>query len=330
MSAVPAPLPPEAPGPDLRVDLGRGLVLPNPVGLASGTAGYGFELRQLIDLDRLGALFTKGTTLRPRDGNPPPRVAEVRGGMLNSIGLHNPGVEHVAAVYAAEFTRWRVPVVVNVAGGNVDDYLGCLDRLDAAEGIAGYELNISCPNIANGLDYGRDPVAAARLVAATRARTNRHLMVKLSPNVTDIAAVARAVEDAGADSVSAVNTYVGMKIHRGIRAPVLPGRGTGGLSGPVIKPLALAAVAQVRAAVSIPVVGVGGIMDAGDAQEFLIAGANAVQVGTATFVNPAAALEVLDGLLALALRSGIGRPPGRPGGAVRAVPPAGIEPASTG
>ncbi|HBV94930.1 MAG TPA: dihydroorotate dehydrogenase [Chloroflexi bacterium] len=330
MSAVPAPLPPEAPGPDLRVDLGRGLVLPNPVGLASGTAGYGFELRQLIDLDRLGALFTKGTTLRPRDGNPPPRVAEVRGGMLNSIGLHNPGVEHVAAVYAAEFTRWRVPVVVNVAGGNVDDYLGCLDRLDAAEGIAGYELNISCPNIANGLDYGRDPVAAARLVAATRARTGRHLMVKLSPNVTDIAAVARAVEDAGADSVSAVNTYVGMKIHRGIRAPVLPGRGTGGLSGPVIKPLALAAVAQVRAAVSIPVVGVGGIMDAGDAQEFLIAGANAVQVGTATFVNPAAALEVLDGLLALALRSGIGRPPGRPGGAVRAVPPAGIEPASTG
>ena len=326
MSAVPAPLPPEAPGPDLRVDLGRGLVLPNPVGLASGTAGYGFELRQLIDLDRLGALFTKGTTLRPRDGNPPPRVAEVRGGMLNSIGLHNPGVEHVAAVYAAEFTRWRVPVVVNVAGGNVDDYLGCLDRLDAAEGIAGYELNISCPNIANGLDYGRDPVAAARLVAATRARTNRHLMVKLSPNVTDIAAVARAVEDAGADSVSAVNTYVGMKIHRGIRAPVLPGRGTGGLSGPVIKPLALAAVAQVRAAVSIPVVGVGGIMDAGDAQEFLIAGANAVQVGTATFVNPAAALEVLDGLLALALRSGIGRLPGR----LAAVPPAGIEPASTG
>jgi len=320
VSAVPAPLPPEAPGPDLRVDLGRGLVLPNPVGLASGTAGYGFELRQLIDLDRLGALFTKGTTLRPRDGNPPPRVAEVRGGMLNSIGLHNPGVEHVAAVYAAEFARWKVPVVVNVAGGNVDEYLGCLDRLDAAEGVAGYELNISCPNIANGLDLGRDPAAAARLVSAARARTNRHLMVKLSPNVTDIAAVARAVEEAGADSVSAVNTYVGMKVHRGIRAPVLPGRGTGGLSGPVIKPLALAAVAQVRAAVSIPVVGVGGIMDAGDAQEFLIAGANAVQVGTATFVNPAAALEVLDGLLALALRSGIGWPPGRPGGAVRAVP----------
>ena len=196
-------------------------------------------------------------------------------------------------------------MVVNVAGGNVDDYLGCLDRLDAVEGVAGYELNISCPNIANGLDYGRDPAAAARLVAAARARTERHLMVKLSPNVTDIAAVARAVEEAGADSVSAVNTYVGMKVHRGIRAPVLPGRGTGGLSGPVIKPLALAAVAQVKAAVSIPVIGVGGIMDAGDAQEFLIAGAAAIQVGTATFVNPAAALEVLDGLAGIAARVGV-------------------------
>ena len=316
--------------PDLRVELGRGLVLPNPVGLASGTAGYGFELRQLVDLDRLGALFTKGTTLLAREGNPPPRIAEVRGGMLNAIGLHNPGVEHVASVYAPEFARWTVPVVVNVAGGSVRDYLACLERLDAAEGVAGYELNISCPNIAGGLDYGRDPAAAARLVAAARARTARHLMVKLSPNVTDIAAVARAVEDAGADSVSAVNTFVGMKVHRGIRAPVLPGRGTGGLSGPVIKPLALAAVAQVRAAVRIPVVGVGGITDAGDAMEFLIAGADAIQVGTATFVNPASALAVLDGLMALAQRAGAGhvaglRAPVRPG-----VPPAGIEPASPG
>ncbi len=316
--------------PDLRVELGRGLLLPNPVGLASGTAGYGFELRQLVEIERLGALFTKGTTLGAREGNPPPRVAEVRGGMLNSIGLHNPGVEHVASVYAADFARWAIPVVVNVAGGSVEDYLGCLDRLDAAPGIAGYELNISCPNIAGGLDYGRDPAAAARLVAAARTRTARHLIVKLSPNVTDIAAVARAVEDAGADSVSAVNTYVGMKVHRGIRAPVLPGRGTGGLSGPVIKPLALAAVAQVRAAVSIPVVGVGGIMDAGDALEFLIAGADAVQVGTATFVNPASALEVLDGLIALAERAGARNVAELRRPAAGGVPPAGIEPASTG
>jgi dihydroorotate dehydrogenase (NAD+) catalytic subunit len=281
------------------VDLGRGLVLPNPVGLASGTAGYGFELRSLIDLDRLGALFTKGTTLHPRQGNPPPRVAEVRGGMLNFIGLQNPGVDHVASVYAPQWARWPVPVVVNVAGGDIADYTGCVDRLDAAAGVAGYELNISCPNISGGLDYGRDPVAAGRLVQAARARTARHLMVKLSPNVTDIAAVARAVEDAGADSVSAVNTFVGMKVHRGTRAPVLPGLGTGGLSGPVIKPLALAAVAQVRAAVRIPVIGVGGIWDAADAEEFLIAGATAIQVGTATFVNPGAALSVLDGLSAL-------------------------------
>ncbi len=285
--------------PDLRVDLGRGLVLPNPVGLASGTAGYGFELRSLVDLDRLGALFTKGTTLHPREGNPPPRVAEVRGGMLNSIGLQNPGVEHVALKHAPRFAEWAVPVVVNVAGGGIDGYLRCLERLDAAEGIAGYELNISCPNIAGGMDLGRDPAGAARLVAAARVTTARHLMVKLSPNVTDIVAVARAVEDAGADSVSAVNTYVGMKIHRAIRAPVLPGRGTGGLSGPVIKPLALAAVAEVRAAVRIPVVGVGGIVDAADALDFLIAGADAIQVGTATFVNPGAALEVLDGLSSL-------------------------------
>ncbi|MGO8687560.1 MAG: dihydroorotate dehydrogenase [Candidatus Dormibacteria bacterium] len=312
------------------MDLGRGLVMANPVGLASGTAGYGFELRQLIDLERVGALFTKGTTLHAREGNPPPRVAEVRGGMLNSIGLHNPGVEHVASVYAPEFASWSIPVVVNVAGGSVDDYLRCLERLDAVTGVAGYELNISCPNIANGLDYGRDPEAAARLVAAARERTARHLMVKLSPNVTDIAAVARAVEDAGADSVSAVNTYVGMKVHRGIRAPVLPGRGTGGLSGPVIKPLALASVAAVRAAVRIPVLGVGGIMDAGDALEFLIAGADAVQVGTATFVDPAAALDILHGLVALAERAGVSRLADLRAPARAAVPPAGIEPASTG
>ena len=316
--------------PDLSVDLGRGLVLPSPVGLASGTAGYGFELRRLIDLDRLGALFTKGTTLRPREGNPPPRVAEVRGGMLNAIGLHNPGVEHVASVYAREFALWRLPVVVNIAGGSVEDYLGCLDRLERAEGFAGYELNISCPNIANGLDFGRDPAAAGRLVAAARTRTGRHLMVKLSPNVTDIGAVARAVEEAGADSVSAVNTYVGMKIHRGIRGAVLPGRGTGGLSGPVIKPLALAAVAQVGAAVRIPVVGVGGIMDAGDALEFLIAGAAAIQVGTATFVNPAAGIEILDGLTEIATRAGVHRLAELRSPVGSAVPPAGIEPASTG
>ena len=282
---------------ELPVDLGRGLVLPNPVGLASGTAGYGFELRRLIDIDNLGALYTKGTTRLPRAGNAPPRVAETTGGLLNSIGLQNPGVDWVAEHYAPQFAEWRVPVIVNVAGEDAADYVECVRRLENVAGIAGIELNISCPNIAHGLDFGRDPAAAARLVAAVRAVTQRSLMVKLSPNVTDIAAVARAVQDAGADSVSAVNTYVGMKVHRRTGRPVLPQR-TGGLSGPAIQPLALAAVAQVSAAVDIPVVGVGGIVDADSALDFFTAGADAVQVGTATFVDPSTALRVLDGIAA--------------------------------
>lgn len=208
------------------VDLGRGLILPNPVGLASGTAGYGFELEQLIDINRLGALYTKGTTVRARDGNPPPRVAETGGGMLNSIGLQNPGVDAVAAEYAPRWRGWAIPIIVNVAGGSVEDYVHCVTVLEPVEEVAAIELNISCPNIAQGLDFGRDPDAAARLVAAVRKVTERCVIVKLSPNVTDIAAVARAVEDAGADAVSAVNTYIGRKIHRATGRSVLP-LGTG-------------------------------------------------------------------------------------------------------
>jgi dihydroorotate dehydrogenase (NAD+) catalytic subunit len=292
---------------DLAVDLGRGLVLPNPVGVASGTFGYGFEFEELVDIQRLGAIWTKGTTLLPRAGNPPPRVAETTGGMLNSIGLHNPGVEHVATVYAPRFAGWRVPVVVNVAAGSLDEYVAVVRRLDGVPGVAGIELNISCPNIAHGLDFGRDPAAAARVVAATRAVTGLCLVVKLSPNVTAIADVARAVESAGADAVSAVNTYVGMKIHLGVRRPVLPRAGTGGLSGPAIKPLALAAVAAVRAVVRVPIVGVGGIATAADALEFFVAGADAIQVGTASFADCGAALAVLDGCVAYAERNGLER-----------------------
>jgi dihydroorotate dehydrogenase (NAD+) catalytic subunit len=277
------------------VDLGRGLVLPNAVGLASGTAGYGFELEQLIDIQRLGALYTKGTTMRPREGNPPPRVAETGGGMLNSIGLQNPGVDVVATAYAPRWSGWAIRVIVNVAGGSINEYVHSVSVLEAVAEVAGIELNISCPNIAQGLDFGRDPAEAARLVAAVRAVTERCVIVKLSPNVTDIAAVARAVEDAGADAVSAVNTYIGKKIHRASGRSVLP-LGTGGLSGPAIQPLALAAVAAVCDAVRIPVIGVGGIIDAASARDFLIVGACAVQVGTATFVNPETALQVLDGL----------------------------------
>jgi dihydroorotate dehydrogenase (NAD+) catalytic subunit len=292
----------------MQVDLGRGLRLANPVGLASGTAGFGFELAELIDLDGLGALYTKGTTRLPRDGNAPPRVAETAGGMLNSIGLQNPGVDHVAHEYAPMFSRWRCAVVVNVAGAGVEEYVDCVRILDRADGIAGYELNISCPNIAHGLDLGRDPEQAARVTAAVRAVTERCVVVKLSPNVTDIGAVASAVESAGADAVSAVNTFIGMKIHRHARRPVLPRSGTGGLSGPAIKPLALAAVAAVRAAVRIPVIGVGGISDPGDAVDFLVAGADAVQVGTATFADPATAHRVVDGISDYLEQAGLSRP----------------------
>ena len=273
------------------VDLGRGLVLPNPVGLASGTAGYGFELEQLIGIQSCGALYTKGTTRLPRAGNAPPRVAEVAGGMLNSIGLQNPGVLWVREHYAPRYAGWRVPVIVNVAGENAADYVYCVEQLEDAGGVAGIELNISCPNIAHGMDFGRDPGAAAALVAEVRAVTERHVMVKLSPNVTDIGAVARAVAGAGADSISAVNTYVGMKIHRASGRPVLP-YGSGGLSGPAIHAQAVAAVALVTAAVSIPVVGIGGIVDTASAADFLAAGAVAVQVGTASFVDPWTALTV--------------------------------------
>lgn len=293
---------------DLTVDLGRGLRLANPVGLASGTAGFGFELAELIDLDRVGALFTKGTTRLARAGNAPPRVAETAGGMLNSIGLQNPEVEYVAHEYAPRFLHWQCAVVANVAGATVEEYVECVRILNGAPGIAGYELNISCPNIAHGLDLGRDPGEAARVTAAVREVTERCVIVKLSPNVTDIAAVAAAVEAAGADAVSAVNTYVGMKIHRHMRRPVLPGAGTGGLSGPAIKPLALAAVAAVRQVVRIPVIGIGGISDTGDAVDFLVAGADAIQVGTATFADPSAAVRIVDGLRDQLEDDGLSRP----------------------
>jgi len=215
--------------------------------------------------------------------------------MLNAIGLQNPGVDHVARIYAPMWAAWDVPVIVNVAGDAVDDYVGVARRLDGVAGVAGLELNISCPNIANGLQFGIDPRPAAQLTTAVRAVTRLPLLVKLTPNVTDIVAVGRAVEDAGADAVSAINTYVGMAIDVRRRRPVLS-RGSGGLSGPAIKPLALHAVWQLSAALSIPVVGIGGIMTAADALEFLLAGAAAVQLGTVNYVRPQAAREVRDGI----------------------------------
>jgi dihydroorotate dehydrogenase (NAD+) catalytic subunit len=281
---------------DLGVNLGRGLRLRSPVIVASGTFGYGFDA-PLVDRTALGAIVTKGTTPRPREGNAPTRIAETPSGMLNAIGLQNPGVDHVAHVYAPMWAAWDVPVIVNVAGDAVDDYVAVARRLDGVAGVAGLELNISCPNIANGLQFGLDPRPAAHLTTAVRAVTQLPLLVKLTPNVTDIVAVGRAVEEAGADAVSAINTYVGMAIDVRRRRPVLS-RGSGGLSGPAIKPLALHAVWQLSAALNIPVVGIGGIMTAADALEFLLAGAAAVQLGTVNYVRPQAVREIRDGIAA--------------------------------
>jgi dihydroorotate dehydrogenase (NAD+) catalytic subunit len=279
---------------DLTVDLGRGLRLQSPVLVASGTFGYGFDAPQ-VDRAALGAIVTKGTTLRPREGNAPNRIAETPSGVLNAIGLQNPGVDHVARVYAPMWASWDVPVIVNVAGDSVDEYVEVALRLDGVPGIAGLELNISCPNVANGLQFGVDPVLAAELTSAVRAATRLPLLVKLTPNVTDIVAIARAVEDAGADAVSAINTFVGMAIDARRRFPARA-RAVGGVSGPAIKPLALHAVWQVAAEVRIPVIGIGGIMTPGDALEFLLAGAAAVQLGTVNYVRPQAAREVHDGI----------------------------------
>jgi dihydroorotate dehydrogenase (NAD+) catalytic subunit len=280
--------------PDLTVDLGRGLRLPTPVLVASGTFGYGFDAPE-VDRSALGAIITKGTTPRPRIGNDPLRIAETPSGMLNAIGLQNPGVEQVAREYAHVWATWTVPVIVNVAGDSIDDYALVASRLDGVPGVAGLELNISCPNVANGLQFGVDVRLAGEVTAAVRRASSLPLIVKLTPNVTDIVAVARAVEEAGADAVSAINTYVGMSIDVRRRRPTLS-RGSGGLSGPAIKPLAVHAVWRLAEAISIPVIGIGGIATTDDALEFLLAGAAAVQLGTVNYVRPQSAREVLDGI----------------------------------
>lgn len=286
---------------DLCVDLGRGLRLRTPVLVASGTFGYGFDVP--IDSTAVGAIVTKGTTLQARVGNAPTRIAETPSGMLNAIGLQNPGVEHVARVYAPQWAEWDVPVIVNVAGDSLDEYVEIARRLDGIAGIAGLELNISCPNVATGLDFGLDARQAGRLTAAVRAATQLPLLVKLTPNVADIMQIARAVEAAGADSLSAVNTYLGMKIDIQKRQPTLHNQ-VGGLSGPAIRPLAVRAVWEIAGAVQIPVVGIGGIMTAEDALEFLLAGARAVQLGTVNYIRPDGPHQVVDGVRSYALGHG--------------------------
>ena len=279
----------------LKVNI-NGLSLANPVMTASGTFGYGREFESLVDLNRLGGIVVKGISLKPSAGNPPPRIVETTGGMLNAIGLENVGLESFIS-HKLPFLRTLSPrIFVNIYGKQVADYAALAGELDGLEGIHGLEVNISCPNVkAGGIAFGVDPAEAARVVGAVRKKTTRHLMVKLSPNVSDITIIARSVADAGADSVSLINTLTGMAIDVRTRRPKLANI-TGGLSGPAIKPVALRMAWETARRVDIPVIGIGGIMTAEDALEFFIAGATAVQVGTANFINPRSAIDVLEGI----------------------------------
>jgi len=288
----------------LRIRL-AGLTLKTPVIAASGTFGYGTEYAGLVDMTKIGAIVVKGTTLAPRAGNQGRRIAETPAGMLNAIGLENPGVEAFLADYLPKLMSPAGPaVIVNIAGSTIEEYGELAARLDVP-GVAALELNISCPNVKEGcVAFGVHPESAAAVVRAAKRRTHKPVVAKLSPNVTDIAEIARAVEDAGADAISLINTLMGMAIDVHSWRPVL-GNVIGGLSGPAIKPVAVRMVWQVAQAVKVPIIGMGGIMTADDAVEFLLAGASAVAVGTATFANPAAMADIADGLRDYVLRRGL-------------------------
>ncbi len=282
-----------------------GLLLANPVMTASGTFGYGTEYSHLFDIQKLGAIVCKGTTLEPRDGNPQPRLAETACGVLNSIGLQNIGVSALIKEKAPIWASWRVPVIVNIAGETVADYAQLAGKLDGVAGISALEVNISCPNIkTGGAEFGANPESAAEVSAAVKAATSLPLLVKLTPNTSDIAKVAVAVAEAGADAISLINTLKGMAMDITRRRPLL-GKITGGLSGPAIKPVALYMVYEVAGAVEVPVIGCGGITTASDAIEFIMAGASAIQVGTASFTNPRAPLDILEGIEQFMKKEGI-------------------------
>jgi len=281
---------------DLRVEIVPGLILKNPVLTASGTFGYGREYASYFDIAKLGAVITKGLSLKPKIGNPGVRITETACGMLNAIGLENIGIDSFLADELPVLQNLGADVIVNIFGNNQNDYAAIAAKLDRVEGIRALEINISCPNVkAGGIQFGTDPGSAARLVAAVRKATTLPLITKLSPNVTDITAVARAVADAGSDALSLINTLLGLAIDLENKRPVL-GNITGGLSGPAIKPVALRMVYQVVQAVSIPVIGIGGIASAEDALEFLMAGATAVEIGTANFINPQIGIEIVEGI----------------------------------
>jgi dihydroorotate dehydrogenase (NAD+) catalytic subunit len=281
--------------PNLAINVG-GIPMKNPVMTASGTFGYGEKFASLFDLNRLGAIIVKGLSLKPAPGNPPPRTVETCGGMLNAIGLENIGLAAFVKEKLPFLQSLDTPIILNIYGQNLDEYARLAERIHDLEGVAGIELNISCPNVkAGGVAFGTDPKMAFQVTKSVREKTKLPLIVKLSPNVTDVGTIARSVEEAGADAVSLINTITSMAVDVETRRPKLANK-VGGLSGPAIKPIALRMVWETVQAVALPVIGIGGIMDASDALEFLIVGAQAVQVGTANFVNPRATVEIAEGL----------------------------------
>lgn len=281
---------------NLSVDLGAGLRLSNPVLTASGTFGYGHEFAPFVDLNKLGGFIVKGTTLEPRQGNPAPRMSETPSGMINAVGLQNKGVEYFVEHIYPTLKDFDSEVIVNVSGAKLEDYIAVAEHLAPLEKINAIEVNISCPNVkAGGMAFGTSANGAAEVTAAVRKAWPRHLMVKLSPNVTDITEIAVAAEAAGADSVSLINTLLAMDIDVERRRPVIS-TVTGGLSGPCVRPIAVRMVWQVAKKVNIPVVGLGGITNASDALQFIMAGATAIQVGTANFIDPAVTGKIVDGI----------------------------------
>jgi dihydroorotate dehydrogenase (NAD+) catalytic subunit len=290
--------------PDMSVTI-AGLNLRNPVMTASGTFGYGQEFAEYVDLERIGAFVTKGLSLKPRAGNPTPRIVETPGGMLNAIGLQNVGIEAFIKKKVPFLRTVNTPAIANFFGSTVDEYAELARRLDAIPEIAALEVNISCPNVKQGgIVFGTDPECAFGVVEACRKATIKPLIIKLSPNVTDVVTMAKACADAGADALSLINTLTGMAIDLNRRRPVLANV-TGGFSGPAIKPVALRMVWQVARAVDLPIIGIGGIMNATDALEFILAGASAVQVGTASFINPSAAQDIAAGMEAWLAENGV-------------------------
>ncbi|MSN24287.1 MAG: dihydroorotate dehydrogenase [Geobacter sp.] len=290
--------------PDMTVNL-AGMQLRNPVMTASGTFGYGEEFAEYVDLEKIGAFVTKGLSLKPRAGNPTPRIVETPGGMLNAIGLQNVGIDAFIQKKVPFLQSVNTPAIANFFGNTIDEYAELAGRLDQIPEVAGLEVNISCPNVKQGgIVFGTDPECAASVVKACRAVTSKPLIVKLSPNVTDVVAMAKACEDAGADCLSLINTLTGMAIDLNRRRPVLANI-TGGFSGPAIKPVALRMVWQVAKAVKVPIIGIGGIMNATDALEFILAGATAIQVGTASFINPGAAQQIAVEMEAWLVENGV-------------------------